>query len=149
MNRAFHVRRLRLPELDAILYVERACFGEDAYDRNLFAKYLAMEGVLFLVAERAAKISGYCLAVQAGDRAEIVSIAVAPRARRQGAAQMLLASTLRRLKRRGVVRVSLTVKAGNHAARALYERHGFIKVRTVRAYYEDGADGLRMYRDSG
>jgi ribosomal-protein-alanine N-acetyltransferase len=147
MRQPFYVRPLRPADLDRILEVEHESFGKDAYDRKLFAKYLAVRGVLFLVGASGPHICGYSLAVASNGRAELVSIAVAPRHRRKGIARSLIESTLRRLQRRGVNRVSLTVKIGNDSARALYEEYGFVKTRTVRAYYEDGADGMRMVRE--
>jgi ribosomal protein S18 acetylase RimI-like enzyme len=71
-------------------------------------------------------------------------VAVDPAARGRGAASALMESTLRRLRRRGVARIGLVVKATNYAARAFYERYGFEKVRKAPRYYEDGADGWRM-----
>jgi ribosomal protein S18 acetylase RimI-like enzyme len=50
------------------------------------------------------------------------------------------------LRRRGVVRLRLTVKVTNEAAIRLYEGYGFQKSRIVRGYYEDGADGWRMVK---
>ena len=39
------------------------------------------------------------------------------------------------------------VKVTNQAASAFYVKYGFTKVRVVRRYYEDGADGFLMARD--
>jgi ribosomal protein S18 acetylase RimI-like enzyme len=39
------------------------------------------------------------------------------------------------------------VKVTNHRARAFYEKYGFRKLRRVTGYYEDGEDGLLLYRD--
>jgi ribosomal-protein-alanine N-acetyltransferase len=80
----------------------------------------------------------------ASGRAELVSIAVDPRHRGKGIASVLMASTLRRLRRRGVVRVHLMVKVTNKIAIRFYEQYGFHKSRIVRGYYEDGADAWRM-----
>jgi len=44
----FLVRRFRASDLDRILTIEHASFGEDAYDRNLFAEYARECGALFL-----------------------------------------------------------------------------------------------------
>ena len=55
-------------------------------------------------------------------------------------------STLRRLRLRGIRRLTLMVKVTNQEARAFYEKYGFRKLRIVRQYYEDGADGLLMVR---
>jgi ribosomal-protein-alanine N-acetyltransferase len=74
----------------------------------------------------------------------LVSIAVDPRRRGKGIASGLLESSIRRLRRRGAVRLHLMVKVTNDTALRFYERHGFQKGRIVRGYYEDGADGRGM-----
>ena len=147
MNRAFSIRLLRLSDLDRILEIERASFGKDAYDRNLFAGFYHKCGDLFLLAERRSKVLGYIVTCISGDRAELVSIAVDPAERGKGAGAALLESTLRRLRRRSVGRFGLMVRVTNVPARAFYEKYGFRKLRTVRSYYEDGEDGLLMTKD--
>jgi ribosomal protein S18 acetylase RimI-like enzyme len=72
---------------------------------------------------------------------------VDPAARGRGAASALMESTLRRLRRRGIVRIGLMVRVTNHKARAFYERYGFQKGRKAPRYYEDGADGWRMAKN--
>ena len=141
-----HIRKIRLADLDRIQQIEDASFGEDAYERNLFAEFYHKCGDLFLVAGQRSDICGYMVTCIRGDRAEIVSIAVDPPSRVQGFASALMASTFRRLRRRKVARVALMVKASNAPARAFYEKFGFQKVRIVREYYEDGSDGLLMGR---
>ena len=89
MATAMTIRRARPGDLPRILEIERATFGTDAYDRNLFAEYLDICGDLFLVVLGGRSICGYliaCLGVAAGS-AEVVSIAVDPAARQQGAAK--------------------------------------------------------------
>ena len=144
--RSFTVRQLRWKDLDRILEIERASFGADAYDRNLFAACLRARGGLFLAVERAPQVCGYLMAEVRGVRAELVSIAVDPPSRGQGAASVLMESALRRLRRRGATRLSLMVKVSNREAGAFYEKYAFRKVRRVRRYYEDAADGWLMGR---
>ena len=150
MTTPFSIRLLRLSDLDCILAIESASFGADAYDRNLFADFYHKCGELFLVAVRGRNVCGYMLTCTGGrsptGRAELVSVAVDPRRRGKGIASALMDSTLRRLRRRGVVRLRLTVKVTNEAAIRLYEGYGFQKSRIVRGYYEDGADGWRMVK---
>jgi ribosomal-protein-alanine N-acetyltransferase len=150
MTSAISIRLLKPSDLPRILEIERASFGEDAYDRNLFADFYRKCGDLFLVAVRGARVCGYMVTCSGGrtasGRAELVSVAVDPRHREHGVASALMASTLRRLRRRGVVRFSLMVKVTNRAAIRFYERYGFNRSRIVRGYYEDGADGWRMAR---
>ena len=146
MSRPFLVRRLRPADLDRILEIEHASFGKDAYDRNLFAEYYRKCGELFLVAVRGRRICGYAVtSIRSGSpAAEVISIAIDPAAREKGAASALMTSTIRRLRRRGISRLTLMVKWTNKPARRFYEKWGFTKVRRVKGYYEDGKDGIRM-----
>ena len=147
MPALFTVRKLRLKDLDRVLVIERASFGADAYDRKLFADYLHTCGDLFLAVESGREVCGYLIACARGERAELVSIAVDPAARGQGAASALMESALRRLNRRRAARLSLMVKTANREAEACYLKYGFRKVRRVRGYYEDGSDGWLMARN--
>jgi ribosomal-protein-alanine N-acetyltransferase len=80
-------------------------------------------------------------------RPEIVSIAVQPSERRKGAARLLLESTIRRLRRHPVDRLNLMVRVKNRAARKFYVKYGFVKIRVVRQYYDDGTDGFLMSKN--
>ncbi len=146
MSSEFTIRRFRLSDMDRILEIEQAIFPRDAYDRNLFAEYFHTCGELFLVLLRRGDICGYMLTC-IRPRPEIVSIAVQPAERRKGAAFLLLKSTIRRLRRRQVDRLNLMVRVRNHAARKFYVKYGFVKVRVVRQYYEDGTDGFLMSKN--
>ena len=143
----FAVRRMRRMDLDRIMEIERASFGADAWDRKLFADSWDAGEDLFLAVERSGKIRGYLVASRRGRRAEVVSVAVDPACRGQGAASALMESALRRLRFRRVARLVLMVKVTNHRARAFYQKYAFRKVRRVRRYYEDGSDGWLMARD--
>jgi [ribosomal protein S18]-alanine N-acetyltransferase len=144
MSMPLTIRRFRPADLDRVEQIEKASFGDDAYDRNLFAEYFNRCGELFLVVLRGSVVCGYMIACIRGDRAELVSIAVAPKERGRGAATVLMDSALRRLRRRKVARFVLMVKVSNAAARAFYGKYSFERVRLVRKYYEDGADGVMM-----
>jgi ribosomal-protein-alanine N-acetyltransferase len=128
------------------MVIESASFGRDAYDRNLFAEYFHNLRTMFLVVERGGRVCGYAIACIGGDRAELISIAIDPRFRRKGAASALMDSLLRRARRRGASRISLIVKATNRAARTFYASYGFLRMRRVRRYYEDGSDGWHMVK---
>ena len=150
MAGAYLIRRIRLVDLDRVLEIEEASFGRESYDRKLFAYYLGACGGFFLGVERGGRLCGYmitCMRGQAPDwRAELVSVAVDPALRKTGAATLLLTSTLRRLRRRRVQRLHLVVRADNAPARAFYQKHGFHRLRLLPRYYEDGGDGILMWR---
>lgn len=146
MRGRIEVRKFRPADMDRIDRIEKASFGKDAYDRNLFAGFFNKCPDLFLTAKRRDAVCGYMITCLRGDRAEVVSIAVDPAARGRGVASTLMDSTLRRLRRRKIGRLVLMVKVSNRAARAFYEKYGFEKVRLVKKYYEDGSDGVLMAR---
>jgi len=149
MHRRYRVRPVRERDLDAILLVEHASFGKDAYDRKLFAEYCHKCGDLFLVAELDGRVCGYSITCVRGERAELVSIATDPGMRKAGVGSRLLISTLRRLRRRPVTRITLMVRETNLDAVRFYGEFEFTKVRVVPKYYEDGGDGVLMRKMLG
>ncbi len=146
MPAPYVIRPFRMRDIERILAIERASFGADAYDRNLFAEYFHECAGLFLVVERGRRIWGYAIACARGERAELVSIAVDPAARAKGAGSAMMASVLRRLRRRRAARLTLMVRRGNEPALRFYSKYGFVKLRRVPRYYEDGCDGLLLTR---
>ena len=140
------VRPAKLSDLPAILAIETACFGPDAYDRKLFAELHRKCGGLFLVAMAGTKVIAYAVTCANPKSAELVSIAVSPRHRTRGAASALMDSTLRRLRRRNVPKFKLMVKVSNTPAIAFYRKYAFRKLRRVAGYYEDGSDGFLFVR---
>ena len=150
MRGQYQIRPFRLSDMDGVEGVERASFGADAYDRNLFAELRDRCGRLFLVAAAARGIGGYMVTSVAERRgvlaAELVSVAVGPALRGQGLASALMRSTLRRLRLRRVSRLTLAVRVSNRRAQRLYRKFGFARFRRVRRYYEDGEDALMLGR---
>ncbi len=86
--------------------------------------------------------SGFVLSRQAGDEAEILTVAVTPKARGKGLGAALLAAHLPTLAALRVKSLFLEVEAGNKAAVRLYESFGFRQVGERKAYYRT-ADGGR------
>jgi ribosomal-protein-alanine N-acetyltransferase len=85
---------------------------------------------------------GFVLTRIVGDEAEVLTIAVAPSARRKGTASALLAEALRDAAAQGARAVFLEVAVTNEAANALYAKFGFRKVGTRKAYYAPSEDAL-------
>jgi ribosomal-protein-alanine N-acetyltransferase len=89
-------------------------------------------------------MQGFILARAAADEAEILTIAVTPRRRGRGIAGRLLDANMAALATLGVKSLFLEVEAENHAARALYKRHGFETVGERKAYYRKADGGMAM-----
>jgi ribosomal-protein-alanine N-acetyltransferase len=68
------------------------------------------------------------------DELHINSLAVAPERRRQGLASELMRGVLAAARAEGALKATLEVRRSNEAARALYERLGFV-VEAIRPDY--------------
>lgn len=79
--------------------------------------------------------SGFAIARVAAGEAELLTIAVAPKARRTGVATALLNELHALAGQRGAVEIFLEVSETNHAARLLYERAGYYVVGKRPDYY--------------
>jgi len=139
------IRRATCDDLTAIVGIESASFGPDAWERKWFAGYLAApENCVFLVASKSEIVVGYALAVHNQTHSELDSIAVAPSRRGLGIAAMLMNRLNPILRRRGVSIMTLMVRLDNVSAIALYRKLRFSRERRINGYYEDGAPAWRM-----
>ena len=100
-----------------------------------------------------AEADGFILMRQAGDEAEVLTLAVLPEARRRGRGHALMQAALAACRTRGVSDVFLEVAADNTGARALYQRLGMVESGRRRGYYarSDGSsvDALILTRNLG
>jgi [ribosomal protein S18]-alanine N-acetyltransferase len=112
----------------------------DAWSAESIRDLFATPGVFALMAGE-----GFVLARAAGDEAEILTIAVAPPARRKGLGRALIRAAAAHAQTLGVRNLFLEVGIGNNAAQGLYLGLGFISVGLRKAYYgNEDADVLRL-----
>jgi ribosomal-protein-alanine N-acetyltransferase len=78
---------------------------------------------------------GYLLAVPGDGTAYVAELVVAPAHRRNGRASALLEACAAAA---DADRLTVTVAPGNEAARSLYERRGFERVRRLPDFFADG-----------
>ena len=109
---------------------------------------LLADPLVFLLVEGDA---GLLLGRAVAGEAELLTIAVAPEARRRGLGRKLMARFLYQAQLRGVERAFLEVAADNPAAIALYESSGFQPAGMRRGYYQSPTgqriDALVLARD--
>jgi len=112
-----------------------------------FAACLA-DPLAFLLVEGDA---GFLLGRAVAGEAELLTLAVAPEARRRGLGRKLLARFQYQASLRGAERAFLEVSAENVPAIALYESTGFARVGRRRGYYQTPSgqriDALVLARD--
>lgn len=131
------IRLLAADDVAALHRLYQACFDEP-FAAESFRALLATPGMWAVLAwpddDGAAPI-GFAVARCVADEAEIVSIGVAPDARRRGVGAAVLADTLARAVAQGAASVFLEVGEDNPAAIALYVSAGFEKVGRRPGYY--------------
>ena len=133
LQRATMAHVAPMAAIHAEAFPPREAWGEDA-----IALQLAMPGVFGLVHP----LGGIILARVTEDEAEVLTLAVASEIRRQGVAKALLAGAMAAAREQAARTMVLEVAIGNTAARALYERAGFIEAGRRPRYYADGGDAL-------
>ena len=142
------IERLDAPtsaELDAVHALESAAFSGAWTRETLGAMMTSPVARLYVARHRLHGIVAFCAAWHIGDELHINSVVVAPRLRRRGIASQLLAHVL---ESSGRVRATLEVRESNRAARALYERFGFVTTAVRERYYQDPEeDGLILWRN--
>jgi [ribosomal protein S18]-alanine N-acetyltransferase len=123
----------------ALAAVHAAAFPpREAWGADAIALQLALPGAFGLIDDR----GGMLLGRVAADQAEVLTLAVAPSARRQGIATALLRAAKAQVGACGANSMFLEVATGNVAALALYRREGFTEVGRRRRYYANSSDAL-------
>jgi ribosomal-protein-alanine N-acetyltransferase len=139
-------------DLDAVLDLEHALFGDDAWSRRMLEGELAEQprSRYYLVADENGAITGYAGLLVAAAQADVLTLAVAADRWGQGTGSALLEALLTEAARRNAVEVFLEVRTDNTRAQRLYRRYGFSQIGIRKGYYQpSGADALVMRRDLG
>jgi ribosomal-protein-alanine N-acetyltransferase len=133
----------------AVLHAESfAPRGERPWTRQDLAELLATPGAGGALLQVGGGDAGFALWRVAADEAELLTIAVRPIYRRQGAGRQLLLAGIDHARHAGARSFYLEVGMDNPAARNLYNAEGFRVVGNRPAYYRRGAgpavDGIVM-----
>ncbi|WP_029351443.1 GNAT family N-acetyltransferase [Bosea sp. 117] len=134
------IRAANTADAPALAVVHASSF-HIAWDAAEFERLLAERLTRALVATDgpAGPVVGFILTRGVAPETEILSVAVAPRWRRQGLARRLVDGALGRLAAEGYTTVFLEVEEGNGGARRLYERAGFHEIGRRAGYYRTAA----------
>ncbi len=131
-------------DLDAVMGIMtaafRPCFGE-GWTRSQCAGILPMAGVSLTLAEENESVIGFSLTRSVADEAELLLVAVSPKARRRGIGSLLVDHFITHSRSGGAHRLHLEVRDGNDAV-SLYRSAGFAPAGRRRNYYR-GPDGDR------
>ena len=143
----FVIRDSKPEDFETLWRMDQECFPPGiAYSRQELKVYMREKGSFTLVAVtqsdgKDATIAGFLVAY-GGPTGHVITIDVAPSARRSGVGSLLLRAAEDRLRTAGSKAVGLETAVDNLSALSFYKRHGYSVVRTWPRYYSNGVDAL-------
>ena len=130
-------------DLDAVMDVMASAFDArfgEAWTRSQCAGILPLSGVVLMLAEdEGGEVCGFSLLRLVADEAELLLLAVAPKAQRRGVGGALLDHFIAHGRDYGARRLHLEVRDGNPAVN-MYQSYGFA-IEGRRPKYYSGIDG--------
>lgn len=130
---------MTIQDVDAVLLLAAAVNQAAQWNRDVYANLLgpgAVQHFAYLAADEQA-VGGFAVAswLPPEDTAELETVVVDARFRRQGLGRTLLHACMLAATQAGASIIRLEVRESNIAALALYQHNGFSPVGSRRAYY--------------
>lgn len=140
------IRGYRPLDLDRLYHIDQICFEPGiAYSHSELAFYVRDPRSTVKVAEVSGEIAGFVLGrIEHDSLAHVITLDVAPEARRKGVGTRLMRAMHREFLRRNAEISVLEVSAENTAARRFYERLQYRYTCIVPGYYAGRIDACRM-----
>lgn len=133
--------------LVGLVSLDADLFGAEAWDAVAWRGLVDTSGRRLTMVEDGDVVVAYALVGVVGDFAELLRFGVAPAQRRRGLAGALLAAAVSAARTGGAERMLLEVSEANAAARAFYDRAGFVPIDRRPGYYRDGTAALVLQLD--
>ena len=130
----YEILPMQARHVPQIAALERLCFS-DPWNEAAVGGELEIPLSLWLVAEQGDTLLGYIGSQSVPPEADMMNLAVAPEARRQGIAEALVHALEAALREKGTESLTLEVRVSNLPARTLYEKLGFEPVGLRKNYY--------------
>ena len=134
------VRRATIDDLPLLLQVEETCCSVPL-SAAMLSVYLSEDWGASFVAEEEGVALGVLLGAASAEVGEVSRLATLPAHRGRGVATALLAALLPLCPKL----CTLEVRRNNAAARALYEKHGFVAVGERKNYYSLPVEDAILY----
>jgi len=146
MKHSNQLRPGRSEDIDQLVAIEKACFETDRLSRRSFLHFIRRGPHELIVIARDNRVLGYVLLLfRAGTNlARLYSIAVSPDAQHQGLSKQLLTAAEQTAREHRCAFVRLEVDVNNVPAISLYGKNDYRTIDTIKNYYDNGDDALRM-----
>ena len=149
MSEAFSIEPMRPADLTQVLAIERESFkspwSKASFEAELGKRYGGLKVMRLKGGDHVGPVLGYICSWLVADELQIANLAVHPEYRRRSIGWYLLLHAFQLGHAAGARFAVLEVARSNRAARALYEKLGFVVVHERPCYYsESREDGLVM-----
>ncbi|OPY33416.1 MAG: putative N-acetyltransferase [Methanomassiliicoccales archaeon PtaU1.Bin124] len=146
-----HIRKAVLTDMDELLAIEQACFGNERFDQLVLRNVIVTEGFESFIAHDDAQLVGSAMIYHDKNHGEsrIVSIAVMPGRRGKGDGRRFLECLEERALYAGSHRIGLEVRMTNVPAINLYLTSGYEVLGRIHNYFGMGQDALYMEKPLG
>ena len=133
-------------DLPVLVSLDREYFADTAWPIEQFREEIGGATRKFIIGEAGGQVIAYAGAFlpSVGGEADLMTIAVNPTYRKQGIASHLIAELEKWARAKGGDAMMLEVDLANHAAIALYLKHGYQKLNIRKNYYGYGKDAQIM-----
>lgn len=128
-----------------IAQLEKRCFS-DPWSEKSIASELENPLSVWLVAVDGGQLIGYVGSQTVLGETDMMNLAVAPEARRQGTGRALVLALVDELTKKGSHSLMLEVRVSNTPARTLYESLGFSQVGRRPKYYVNPKEDALILR---
>jgi [ribosomal protein S18]-alanine N-acetyltransferase len=142
------LRPLAQTDLEAIMPIEQACYGEHHWSRDSFASEMKNPVSQYRALCLDNALVGYCGCWAIGDEGHVITLATDPNWQGYSLGELLFVHQLERLLAQNIQSLTLEVRASNQKAQNLYYKYGFKVVGLRPRYYQNNQeDGLLMTVD--
>lgn len=134
-------------DLDAIMAIEKACFGSDAWSKSTMRSELVAPHTKYFVVHDDEKLLGYAglSKISAAETADVQTIAVIESHRKLGIGRALMEKLISEANSLGAIAIILEVREDRPIPQKLYQDLGFEIVDRRENYYQpDGVAALVM-----
>ncbi len=145
------IRQMHKKDVDQIMRIESASFGEHHWSRQSFLSEINNDLGYYYTAEdlETGKVIGYCGFWLIQEEAHVTTIAVAPEYRKKSVGELLLQQIVDACYENMAKWITLEVRVSNVPAQNLYYKYGFKSLGARPKYYQDNdEDALIMWTEN-
>lgn len=135
-NQSIRFRRMTVADVQIVLELERATYPQP-WSEGVFLDELSRSDRVYLVADSAGIIVGFCGLMLVDVDAHVTTLTVRPESRQAGLGTKLMLELISAGLDMGARNLTLEVRATNTGAQRLYEKFGMAAVGVRKHYYRD------------